>query len=99
VEVLGSGERFFVNTPLGTALVWAVSDEDTVELGMRFHTWQIETKEPWTWSNSHVRIGGSITARRGDWHTPIHVSDDMLEMLIPHIRRHKQSPFYWKVSQ
>jgi hypothetical protein len=92
-------QKFIVNTPLGPAVCWGVDPDDTVELGLRFFTWQIETGESWTWRAAEVRIGGSVSAARSDVTSPIHVSDDMLEMLIPHIRRHTLSPFYWKVNQ
>lgn len=89
--------RFIVNTPLGPALVWAISAADTVELGMIFHTFQLETKEPWNWSNQDVRIAGSTSARRADWASLIHLSEERVAFLMPAIRRHTQSQFYWKV--
>lgn len=89
--------QFLVNTPLGVALVWAVTDKDTVELGMLFHTFQLETGEPWSWRNPDVRICGSNSARRHDDHTPIHLTPERLEFLKPHIARHRRSPFYSKV--
>lgn len=92
-------QKFILNTPLGPAVCWAVDPDDTVELGLRFYTWQMETNEHWTWRNPEVRLAGSVTAARPDTSSPIHLSEDMLEFLLPHIRRHHMSPFYWKVSQ
>lgn len=91
-------QRFIVNTPLGPALVWAISADHTVEFAMLFHTFQLETNEPWSWTNPDVRLAGSQSARRADWSTPIHISPERLADLMPHIRRHTQSPFYWQVT-
>lgn len=91
--------RFYLETPLGPALCWATTDDEHQEIGLWFHTWQLETKEPWSWMNPDVRIGGSQTMRRSDTHSPIHLSDERLEFLRPHILRHTLSPFYSKVTQ
>jgi len=89
--------RFYLETPLGTALCWAASAGDTVEVALIFHTWQVETNEHWSWANPDVRICGSTTARRHDDHTPIHLSEERIEFLKPHIARHRHSPFYDRV--
>jgi hypothetical protein len=91
--------RFYLNTPLGAALCWAVSAADAVEVAMVFHTWQLETNEPWSWANPDVRIAGSNSARRPDISSPIYLSEDRIEFLLPHIKRHTRSPFFWKVSK
>lgn len=91
--------RFVLNTPLGPALCWGVTTRDTVEVAMLFHVWQTETNEPWNWANPDVRIAGSNSARRHDAGTPIYLSEERIAFLLPHILRHTQSPFYWKVTQ
>ena len=89
--------RFYLDTPLGPAVCWAVNADEAVEFAVIFHTFQLETHEHWSWSNADVRIGGSTTARRHDEHSPIFLSDQRIEFLAPHIARHRQSPFYSKV--
>lgn len=89
--------QFILNTPLGPALCWAVTPSDTVERFTIFHTWQLETKEPWDWSGPDVRIAGSTTARRDDDGSPIHLTEARIDFLLPHIARHRKSPFYSRV--
>jgi hypothetical protein len=92
-------QRFYVYTPLGVALCVGYIFGRTEEQYLLHVCWQLETKEQWTWANSEVRLCGSNTAKRDDYHSPIHLGDDRLEFLLPHIKRHKDSPFYWKVNQ
>jgi len=98
MRVLRDSEKFIVYTPLGPALCWAVTDDATVERFMIFHTWQLETKEPWSWTNPDVRIAGSNSGRRDDIHSSIYLTPERVEFLAPHIRRHKASPFYTKID-
>ena len=84
VTPLGSAEAHFIQVPIG--------DDGYANWGC----FQSETKEQWWFDNSCVRLVGSITGRRGDNYSPIYLSDEMFDILIPHILRHKKSPFYNK---
>lgn len=90
-------EKFYLHTPLGLAQCYAITLKNAVEVAVIFHTWQLETKEPWSWANPDVRIASSATARRDDEHTPIYLSPKRLKDMGPHILRHKLSPFYDRV--
>ena len=91
--------RYYVYTPLGLALCVGWKHGQTEEQYLLHICYQLETKEQWTWPNSEVRICGSNTAKRDDTHSPIYLNEERLEFLLPHIRRHRNSPFYNQVNQ
>lgn len=84
---LGSAEAHFLQVPIG--------DDGYTQWGC----FQAETKEQWWFDNTLIRLVGSISGRHGDYMTDFHVSDEMLEMLLPHILRHKRSPLYQRAIE
>lgn len=90
---------YFVYTPLGPAEVWYTKASNAEEKTCLFGVFQCETKEFWLWPNHQIRICESITAMRDENHSPIHLTVEQIGMLTPHIKRHTQSPFYWRVLE
>ena len=90
---------FYVETPLGVAEVKWLRTTDVVEITAQFGVFQCETKENWWWPNSEVRLCGSNSAKRDDCHSPIYLSDERVAFLMPHIRRHKKSELFWRLSK
>jgi hypothetical protein len=82
----------FLLTPLGVAEAHFLLAE-TSEVPYQWGCFQCETKENWWWPNDQVRIIESVSASRSAAHSPIHLSDEKLETLKPHIARHFYSPF------
>lgn len=91
--------HFYLFTPLGPAEAHFVWGSATYEVPVSWGCFMCETKENWWWPNTQVRLCESITAMRSDQHSPIYVSDELLETLRPHILRHKKSPFYERMTK
>ncbi len=79
---LGEAEAHFLQVPIGP--------DNYAQWGC----FQLETKEQWWFDNTLIRLVGSISGRHGDRMSEFYVSDEMFEMLLPHILRHKKSPLY-----
>lgn len=92
-------KTFFVETPLGTAEAFFIESDGGLERPVLVGVFQCETKEFWWWPNNQVRLCHSISAMRSLERSPIHLSSDMLETLTPHILRHAESPFYYRVKE
>lgn len=98
--ILELKKTFFVNTPLGTAEAFFLeSDVGLVERPVLVGVFQCETKEFWWWPNNQVRLCHSISAMRSLEQSPIHLSDDMMDTLKPHILRHTESPFHYRLRE
>ena len=91
--------RFYVDTPLGAAEAFFLDGADTVERTCLVGVFQCETKEFWWWPNHLVRLSHSVSANRNEAQSPIHLSEELLATLSPHILRHAGSPFHWRVRQ
>lgn len=87
----------WMETPLGPALCWAVIPDGAVETAVIFGVWQDDTKESWWWPNPQVRVMETVTGQRDANRSPIHLSEEEIGMLTPHIMRHPSSQFYWRV--
>ena len=89
----------FILTPLGEAeahfLQVPINNDNYVQWGCFIN----ETKENWWFDNTMVRIVGSCSGRRDSNVSPFFLSQGMLEMMTPHILRHKRSPLYEKVVE
>lgn len=54
---------FYVKTPKGDALCWAMIDYGP-EMDLLFVTWQEETGESWTWPSYDVKIFKNVSLGR-----------------------------------
>jgi hypothetical protein len=88
----------YVLTPLGEAEAHFLQVPHDNDRYCQWGCFQLETKENWWWDNTLIRLIGSISARRGDNYSDFYVSNEMFEMLLPHILRHKKSPLYERAN-
>lgn len=84
----------YVMTPLGPAEAHFLQVPVVADNYCQWGCFQAETKENWWFDNILVRLVGSVSGRRGDEMSEFFVSDEMFEMLLPHILRHTRSPLY-----
>ncbi len=88
----------YVITPLGDAEALFLQVPETDDNYAQWGCFQSETKENWWWNNKLIRIVGSMSAMRDESYTDFYLDEGMLEMLRPHILRHKKSPLYEKIT-
>jgi hypothetical protein len=81
-------------TPLGVAEAHFLETPEDFETNAAWTCFQVETKENWIWPAPLVRLCESISGMRSIDHSPIEITDEYFETLLPHILRHTESPFY-----
>lgn len=84
----------YLYTPLGVAEAHFYEVPEGVETHPMWHTFQVESKEPWVWPNPLVRICDSVSGMRDKAHSPIVVDEEYLDSIKPHIMRHQKSPLF-----
>jgi hypothetical protein len=90
--------HMYLFTPLGVAEAHFLESFENFEVDSVWTCFQTETKEAWQWPNPLVRICESISGMRNGSHTGFKIEPDYLEVLRPHILRHKSSPLYGLVT-
>ena len=81
-------------TPFGVAECDARCWPESPDLQLTYSCWLLETRENWVFPQQLVRACESMS---GPYHgecSQIYLDDKLLISYLPHILRHKQSPFY-----
>lgn len=88
----------FYYTPFGPAWCDGRWIPDSFELPVNYSCWIKETNENWWFPQQLVRIAESMSLPRDAHCSNIYMSDELIETYAEHIRRHKLSPFYARVT-
>jgi hypothetical protein len=87
----------YLFTPLGVAEAHFYEAPESFETNAVWTCFQVETKENWLWPSPMVRLCESISGTRDGTHSSFNIDDEYLEVLRPHILRHRYSPLYERV--
>jgi len=90
--------HMYLFTPLGIAEAHFFESFENFEVDSVWTCFQTESKEAWQWPNPLVRICESISGMRDGCYTEFKITETYLEVLRPHILRHKFSPLYDTVT-
>ena|ERR1700677_4908773 len=91
--------HLYVFTPYGVAEAHFIETPEGFETNAVWTCFQVETKECWQWPSPLIRLCESISGIRDIQHSSFHISESYFETLLPHILRHKNSPFYEKAKK
>lgn len=92
-------QPLYLETPLGIAEAKFLKADGAEETSALWGVFQCETKENWWWPNSKVRLCESASAMRDARRSEIYLSAEEIEALGPHIMRHLESKFHWRVKK
>ena len=86
--------HMYLLTPFGVAEAHFYESPESFETNSVWTCFQVETKENWLWPSPLVRLCESISGMRSEDCSAFQLTDEYFETLLPHILRHRDSPFY-----
>ena len=81
-------------TPFGVAECDARCWPESPDLQLTYSCWLLETRENWVFPQQLVRACESMSGPHHGEGSDIYLDDKLLTSYLPHIVRHKYSPFY-----